>query len=194
MTAPACALAAFVYEVGYLKRVPRTGWAVAGVAGPTESVAEHSFRTSVLAHLIATAEGANGERAALLGLYHDLAETRIGDIPHLGRRYLTAAEPAGIVKDQTADIDDRLSTPVLDAVAEFEAQVTLEARCARDADKLECLFQAREYQAMGAADIETWIETSVAALGSEAARLLAEEAKETPPGSWWRHAQNGGQR
>jgi putative hydrolase of HD superfamily len=36
----------------------------------------------------------------------------------------------------------------------------LEARLAKDADKLECLIQAREYQAQGHEDVPPWIETS----------------------------------
>ncbi|MEQ7008326.1 HD family hydrolase [Actinopolymorpha sp. B17G11] len=193
MTNPDCALAVFVYEVGYLKSVPRTGWAVGGVQGRLESVAEHSFRTGHLAHVIALAEGGNADRAAVLGLYHDVPETRTGDIPHLGRRYLTAAEAEGIIKDQTVDLPEIVAGPIRDAVVEFEAQQTAEARYAREADKLECLAQARQYQIGGAQDIDTWIESSVKALqgASPTAQLLAEQLQATPPGTWWRNAQNG---
>lgn len=184
--APVCR---FLYEVGYLKRSPRVGWEVGGVAGRIESVAEHSFRTAILAHLIATAEGGNADRAATLGLYHDVPETRIGDIPYVGRRYLTAAEPETIVKDQTSSMPEAISGPVRAAVAEFEAGETVEAVCARDADKLECLLQAREYQVAGATDIDAWIESSQRAVKTETGRRLAEEALVTHPGDWWRAAQ-----
>jgi putative hydrolases of HD superfamily len=47
----------FLYEIGLLKRYPSTGWALAGVP-VAESVAEHSFRASVIAAVIAAAEDA----------------------------------------------------------------------------------------------------------------------------------------
>jgi 5'-deoxynucleotidase YfbR-like HD superfamily hydrolase len=42
----------FLYEIGLLKRYPRTGWALAGVPA-AESVAEHSFRAATIAAVIA---------------------------------------------------------------------------------------------------------------------------------------------
>jgi hypothetical protein len=55
------------YEMGLLKRYPRTGWALAGVP-VAESVAEHSFRASVIAAVIAATEDADPQRAAFLAL------------------------------------------------------------------------------------------------------------------------------
>lgn len=78
---------------------------------------------------------------------------------------------------------------IRDAVAEFEAYQTPEAVCAHDADKLECLLQAREYQSVGAGDIDAWITSSERSLRTETARRLAGDAKTTPPGVWWRKAQ-----
>jgi hypothetical protein len=52
MIGEAHATTGFLYEIGLLKRYPRTGWALAGVR-VAESVAEHSFRASVIAVIIA---------------------------------------------------------------------------------------------------------------------------------------------
>jgi 5'-deoxynucleotidase YfbR-like HD superfamily hydrolase len=49
-------IARFLYEMGALKRLPRSGWLIAGVAAP-ESIAEHSFRTAILGWLLAHMEG-----------------------------------------------------------------------------------------------------------------------------------------
>jgi putative hydrolase of HD superfamily len=62
------------------------------------------------------------------------------------------------------------------AVAEYEAAETPEARYARDADKLECLLQAREYQDQGHANAQPWIDSSLAALTTASAKRLAHEA------------------
>jgi len=80
----------FLYEIGLMKRYARTGWSLAGVPVP-ESVAEHSFRTSIVASVIAALEGADPQRAAFLALWHDTQEIRTTDLPHLTKRYVTAA-------------------------------------------------------------------------------------------------------
>jgi len=75
---------------------------------------------------------------------------------------------------------------VRELVDEYEARESLEAQLARDADKLECLIQAREYQAQGHEDVPPWIETSAAALQSRSARQLAEACQQVPPRQWWK--------
>nr|WP_246127668.1 HD domain-containing protein [Amycolatopsis rhizosphaerae] len=44
------------------------------------------------------------------------------------------------------------------AVNEYEAAETVEARCARDADKLEMLLQAVEYREIGVHSVQGWID------------------------------------
>lgn len=63
-----------------------------------------------------------------------------------------------------------------EAVAEYEAGDTAEATCARDADKLECLLQAREYQDQGHTNVRAWIDTSIAGLSTATAKRIAHEA------------------
>ncbi|HWD09524.1 MAG TPA: HD domain-containing protein [Actinomycetota bacterium] len=178
-------LARFVYEVGQLKRSARTGWWMAGVAN-VESVAEHSMRTAVLGYLLAQLEGADAERTAVLCLFHDLAETRIGDIPYVGKEYLHAAHANEVVADQVRDLPGPAASAVAGAVGEYELHESLEAALARDADRLECLLQAREYQAQGAQEVTGWIESSLAGLRSVTAKRLAETCLDASPGDWWR--------
>ncbi|MGW3669151.1 HD domain-containing protein, partial [Streptomyces sp. NPDC005141] len=72
------AVARFLYEAGTLKNTARTGWWMAGVKEP-ESVADHSWRTALIATIIAKLEGADPPRAAFLAVWHDSQETRTGD-------------------------------------------------------------------------------------------------------------------
>src|SRR3954452_22938064 len=91
-------LAGLLYEIGLLKRYKRTGWLVAGVRDP-ESIADHSFRTAIIASVITVLEGGNPERAAFMSLFHDTQETRITDIPYIGKRYLKAAPNEDVSAD-----------------------------------------------------------------------------------------------
>ncbi|WP_205326203.1 HD family hydrolase [Glycomyces sp. YM15] len=177
--------AGYLLEAGMLKRARRSGWWVAGVRDP-ESIAEHSWRAAMTGMVIASLEGADPARTAMLLVLHDTPETRIGDIPKLGRDYLTAADAAAVAADQTAECPDRVKTTIRDAIAEFETGETPEAICARDADKLECLIQAVEYRHQGVATVQPWIDSNLAALRTETARNLAQEVLQADPHAWER--------
>jgi putative hydrolase of HD superfamily len=168
-------LTGFVYEIGLLKRYKRTGWLVAGVSDP-ESIADHSFRAAVLAGIIAAMEGADAERAALLSLFHDSQETRLTDIPYLAKWYVTRAPNEKVTADQTRGLPGPVADLISGSVAEYEQKTSLEARCARDADKLECLIQAIEYREQGNQNIQPWIDSSLAALQTASGKKLADEA------------------
>jgi putative hydrolase of HD superfamily len=178
------ATAAYLVEAGHLKRTKRAGWWIAGVRDP-ESVAEHSFRVGVIGYVLAVMEGADANRTAALCLFHDLPETRIGDIPSTGKRYITAADPNEIARDQTEGILPDVADSVRGLIGEFEANDSLEARCAKDADKLECLIQGLEYQAQGYQLAKPWVDTMVMAVRTDAGKRLAEAALRTPVDSWW---------
>jgi putative hydrolases of HD superfamily len=175
-------IAKYLLEAGNLKRIKRTGWWFAQIRDP-ESVAEHSHRAALVGMIIAALEGADPNRTALLAVLHDTPETRIGDIPHIGRRYLTAAPAEDIVADQVADMPDPVAAFVSSAVAEFEADDSPEARCATDADRLECLIQAVEYR-HGGAVVEEWINSNMSALKTDSARAIAEAVLTADPLAW----------
>ncbi|MEV4248363.1 HD domain-containing protein [Streptosporangium canum] len=176
-------LTGLLYEMGLLKRYKRTGWLVAGVRDP-ESIADHSFRTAIIASVIAALEGADPERAAFMSLFHDTQETRITDIPYVGKRYLKAAPNEEVTADQVAGVPRSVAEMVSDAVGEYEEKTSLEAVCARDADKLECLIQAVEYREQGYQNVRPWIDSSLAALKTASAKRLADEALGTGSLEW----------
>ncbi|MFF4421196.1 HD family hydrolase [Streptomyces sp. NPDC001549] len=179
------AVAGFLYEAGTLKHTRRTGWWMAGINDP-ESVAEHSWRTSLIASIIAQLEGADPARAAFLAVWHDTQETRTGDVNHLGKKYASHADPAAVTTDQTAGMPDRLASAIQELVAEYEAKDSPEAVCARDADKLECMLQGIEYKAQGYAGAQQWIDNSRARLTTETGQRLADELLGQDPLDWLR--------
>nr|WP_051809406.1 HD domain-containing protein [Actinoplanes subtropicus] len=164
-------------------RVRRTGWWHAGVGNP-ESVAEHTTRTAQLAALIAAGEGADPARAAFLALWHDTQETRTGDLPHTASAYLTKPDPRQITADQTGRLPEGPRELIRAAVDEYETRETLEARCAKDADKLEMLLQAVEYRDAGVTRTGGWIDSAQKDLHLETSRRIAEAALTVSPLSW----------
>lgn len=178
-------IAKFLYEMGQLKRVKRSGWWIAGVKDP-ESVAEHVFRTAVIAYLLARLEGADAGKAVLMALFHDLPETRTNDAHRIIRRY---ADWRNVDKramgEQSKRLPEKVANEVVSLFEEFEKEVSSEAKLARDADLLECLIQAREYQVLGYHDVVDWILNAQAALATEPAKKIAAECLKTEPREWW---------
>jgi putative hydrolase of HD superfamily len=177
-------VAHFLWEAGTLKQARRTGWWMAGVRDP-ESVAEHAWRTSIIASVIATLEGADPARAAHMAVWHDSQESRTGDLNHLGKKYVGGkADPQDVTADQTAGMPEVLRTAVRAVVAEYEAQESPEAICARDADKLECMLQGLEYKAQGYSNAQRWIDNSRERITTESGQRLADELLAQAPLEW----------
>lgn len=165
-------LARFLHRAGALKFVPRTGWLHRGVpAAEVESVADHSWRTALLAWLTAAAQPElDRNRVLLLALIHDLAEAITGDLPpydptalagadeHTRKRLLNsrhirseerrqakrAAESAAMA-DLLADLPEPLAAEIRALWSELEEGQTAEARFVKQADKLETYLQSLEY-------------------------------------------------
>ncbi|MFJ3085334.1 HD family hydrolase [Streptomyces sp. NPDC086838] len=187
MTDDLSAVGRFLFEAGTLKHTRRTGWWMAGVRDP-ESVAEHSWRTSLIASLIAKLEGADPAKAALLAVWHDTQETRTGDVNYVGKKYAPAGDPQAVTADQTEGMPETLASAIQDVVAEYEAKESPEAICARDADKLECLLQGIEYKAQGYENAQRWIDNSRARLVTETGQRLAAELLDQDSLDWLRTA------
>ena len=180
---PLTGVAAFLFEAGHLKQIPRAGWLLLGISQP-ETVAEHSFRVGLIGITLAAMEGADPGRTAALCLMHDVHETRIGDVPSVGRAYVTTAVPEAVTAHQTAGMPDNLAKTFQDLTAEYEATETLESRVAHDADKIETLIQAAEYETQGYA-AAPWRDTSIQALRTESAKQLAQAIVTSDPRGWW---------
>jgi len=177
-------LADFLYEVGHLKSTPRSGWALAGVPAP-ESVADHAYRTAVIGVVLAELEGADVGRTAVICLMHDIAETRMGDIPSVGKSYVRTVRDTDVAADQTRGVSGSLAELVCDAVAEYTERVSIESVLAKDADTLECLAQAREYVAAGYPRAEHWVQDLVRGLRSHSAKRIAAAMRAGAPENWW---------
>jgi DNA-binding SARP family transcriptional activator/5'-deoxynucleotidase YfbR-like HD superfamily hydrolase len=182
---PLAGVAAFLLEMGHLKRVPRSGWLPFEVPQP-ETIAEHSFRASIIGMALAALESADVGRTSALCLLHGEHETRIGDVPWAAPAHVMTAGPQAVFGQQTAGMPDAAVKAFLDLTSEFEAGETIEAQVARDADKLDTLLQAVEHQAQGH-DTIVWQETVIAALRTDSAKQLAQAISSALP-HWSRAA------
>ena len=166
-------------EAGLLKRLKRTGWWCSGIKDP-ESVADHSLRMSLLAFYIAAEEGADPFRAAALGVFHDLPETRIGDAHAVVKRYWKnlAADEARARAEQNAVLPEGRGRKRIEELGrEWTACRSLEAKAARDADYLECAVQSLEYLWQEKAVAREWVNSNVKRLRTKTGRRLGSALK-----------------
>lgn len=175
-------VAEFLFEAGTLKRTPRSGWQFLPGAAP-ESVAEHSFRATLIAWVLAEAdEHADVARTTELALVHDLAEARTGDLNYVHQKYATVDE-AGAEADMCLGLPfgDRLGA----LLAEYREGASRESALAHDADQLEMLLSLKERLDGGVPAAEEWIPAVVDRLRSETARALAEDILAGHTQDWW---------
>ena len=178
-------IAKYLYEVGQLKRVKRSGWWMAGIDNP-ESVAEHSFRAAMLGYILASLEGADPQKTALICLFHDMGEARINDLHRVAKRYINVGDREEVAfEEQTERLPQDIAENVIAYMHEYERKTSLEAQLAHDADLLECLIQAREYQAQGHTAVQDWITNCYAGLTTDSAKHIAEACLKVEPSEWW---------
>lgn len=175
----------FLFELGQLKRVKRSGWWTIGIENP-ESVAEHSFRAAALGYILAKMENVNTEKTVLMCLFNDLHETRINDLHKVGHRYIDfKSAETKVFKEQMKLLPKEMSDELTKNHMEFQNQTTKEGIVARDADLLECAIQAREYICKGNKNAKNWIDNIKKLLETESAKKIIEEIEKKDAYKFW---------
>lgn len=129
----------FIRTVGNLKSLKRTGWVDYRIKN-SESVADHSFRVSVMALTLAPKAGLDAGKCLQLGIVHDLAESVVGD-----------KTPLQITKEEKRVLEEKaireFQLPqIIDLWLEYEDEASPEAEFVNQIDKLETFIQLIDYE------------------------------------------------
>jgi putative hydrolase of HD superfamily len=171
----------FLFEVGMLRRTPRSGLQFLGSGD--DSVAEHILRTAYVGFVLGSlVPEADRSKLVLLCLLHDLPEARTGDLNYENKKYVQADEVRAL-HDLARGVP--FGADLESNVAEFNAGTTLEARLANDADQLELLLVLKEEQDRGNPQAKEWIPFALKRLGEPVAQRLAEVILATHSSDWW---------
>ena len=173
----------FLFEVGMLKRTPRTGWQfLAGAEG--ESVADHSFRVAMIAFVLARLgdDEVDADHVLRLALVHDLPEARTGDLNYMNQKYAHADEERA-AEDlvQGLPFSDELGT----LLREYRAEETRESIVAHDADQLELLLHLVEQRDAGVPSTQDWVPFVLKRLRTDGGRKLAQSILDGDSSNWW---------
>lgn len=174
----------FFFEVQVLKRTSRSGLKNVGIKN-SDSVAEHIFLTAQIAYVLGKMEKVNAERAALIALFHDNGEARIGDGDLVKRIYLdtNGAEEKAFF-DQIKDLP--VEKEMRELYKEWIKRDTPEAIVARDADLLELVLQIKCFLDSGNKLLPIWLKFIKANLKTKSAKKLFETIEKTNIDNWWR--------
>ena len=121
--------------------------------GRTESVAEHSWRMSLMASLLRHEfPDLDMDKVVNMCLIHDLGECFTGDIPTFVKTDADRAAEDALLDQWVKSLPNELSADIAALYDEMNAQETAEAKVYKALDKLEALIQHNE------SPLSTWSE------------------------------------
>ena len=116
-----------------------------------ESVAEHSWRVSLMAFLLRNEfPEVDTDKVVSMCLIHDLGECFTGDIPTFIKTDSERKIEDEVLAEWVKSLPEEVSKNMSDLYEEMEKQETLEAKLYKALDKLEALIQHNE------SPIDTW--------------------------------------
>ena len=121
--------------------------------GRTESVAEHSWRVSLMAFLLKREfPDVDMDRVVDMCLIHDLGECFTGDIPTFVKTDSDRSVEDCLLDQWVSSLPEEVASDLKSLYAEMDAQETKEAKIYKAMDKLEALIQHNE------SPLSTWSE------------------------------------
>lgn len=167
-----------IFEALHLKNLDHIGFKYLHIKQP-DTVAEHSLNAAQIGYILAKMEGADANKVATMLVWHDIAETRIGDMHKVAVWYITNKKDLErqVMKDQFSGLDfwEEIKT----YFEEMDERLTLEWKVAKDADYLEQAFQAKTYKEIWYEDAQNRITNVGNALKTESAKKIRTQMCET---------------
>lgn len=133
-----------MFEMGSLRNVPRAWQQI--LTAKVQNIAEHSWRTTLIAWILAAQEGADTDKVVKMCLIHDIAEARTGDIAFMHRNYVVRHEE--MAEDHMLE-DTAFEKEARALLKEYNERKTLEAKIVKDADNLDVDIELKEMAKIG---------------------------------------------
>lgn len=182
-------LTEFFYEVGTLRKVPRSHAQTLLSNDETDNIASHSFRVAMIGWFIAKQEKGDPYKVLLMCLFHDTPETRSGDQNWVHKKYVKVFEKE-ILGAQLSGLPEE--SELKGIAQEYSKRKTKEAIVAKDADLLDQILLLREYAWAGNNEAASWLgkrpekyNAQFRLLKTATARKLAREIFRQRPSCWW---------
>lgn len=185
-------LVSFFYEIGTLRKILRMHQQALLTFDPTDNIAAHTFRTTIIGYFMAKELKADADKVLKMCLLHDIEETRCGDQNWVHKRYVKVFEEE-IREGQLKKLPN--AKEFLKLSKEYQERKSIEAKIAKDADHLDEIFLLREYELQGNKEATDWLRGRGKNRGEESqhekalftklAKEVAKEIKKQNPSLWW---------
>ena len=174
-------IADLLFEAKMLKEIPRSGFHFLGAG--KESIAEHTFSTTFIAYVIAQLDPKiDALKLISMCLVHDLPEARTGDLNTVQKTYV-AADEAKALEDITQNLP--FGSSLAGLIQEFNANHSIEAQLAHDADQLALILELKYLSDIGYAPPDTWLPHVLERIKTTVAKTIARSIMETHRDDWW---------
>jgi putative hydrolase of HD superfamily len=170
-----------LFKARILKNIPRSGYHFLGAG--KESVAEHSFSVSFIAFVMSQMEpDVDALKLIAMCLVHDLPEAKTGDLNYVQKKYVTTDENKA-VEDITRNLP--FGSSLADLINEFNANRSLEAKLAHDADQLALILDLKALSDIGYDPPKKWLPFALKRLKTKTGQTLAQTIMKTEWDAWW---------
>jgi len=170
-----------LFKARILKNIPRSGYHFLGAG--KESVAEHSFSVSFIAFVMSQMEpDVDALKLIAMCLVHDLPEAKTGDLNYVQKKYVTADENKAM-EDITRNLP--FGSSLADLINEFNADRSLEAKLAHDADQLALILDLKALSDIGYDPPKKWLPFALKRLKTKTGQTLAQTIMKTEWDAWW---------
>ncbi len=175
----------FFFETGFLQRLKRSGNDFLGSGNQT--VGSHIFRTTIIGYMLAELSGADLLKTILMSLFHDIEESRTGDLNYLQQRYVNSDD-----KKALSDIIEKLPVKenIQKLLSEYELQNSLESKLAKDADTIELILYLKEEFDKGNKEAKDWIFYAKKRLITNISKEIVKQIDKTYYNDWWKNITN----
>lgn len=179
-------IVSYIFELGQLRHVRHTGYYTLGIHDP-KNVAEHSLRVAQIGYFLAVMEKyPNPFEVVTMLVFHETGECRIGDLHRIANRYLKDIKSAEELAayDQYKPFGPE-GEKLLDLIHQCETRSTQAGTIAKDADRLEIAFTAKELLEKGYEYAKSWIDHIKGDLQTTSAKQLVAELVKSNSNDWW---------
>jgi putative hydrolase of HD superfamily len=136
----------FFGPIHKVKSKERAGWKEQGVQ-PAETIGAHTFGAAHLAWLLSKAEGADADRVVKMTLVWGLRRASLPDLTPQTLAYFKKPElEHGAFEELAKHLPSAVRDEFKRLFDEYNEGKTLEAKLAREADKLDTILQAISYE------------------------------------------------
>ncbi|MEC9492755.1 HD domain-containing protein [Flexistipes sp.] len=175
----------FFFETGIFEKIPRSGDAFLG--SEQQLLSSHIFRTTVIGFSLANITGADISKVTFMCLFHDIEESRTGDLNYLHQKYVNSDDRKAL-EDITGSLP--FGESIKSFIDEYEAQESFEAKLAKDADTLELILHIKESLDKGNKQAANWLKFAEKRLKTIAAKDILKNIKSTKYYHWWYNLSN----